>query len=141
MTLRYFVVFSQILPIKQPKKRFWASVVLVKIEWFCTAFYRASMDEDNWNNSEQLSLKKNIVGNCALHIMLLVVFFHHRALHSLSQLSNSMNRGSSRALFSFLGLGWHWVCAMAFIKSTYFSRELLPIPVTYTCSLYYLWYK
>ena len=44
----------------------------------------------------------------ALHKMLLVVFFHHRASLSLPQLSLALTR-SSRASFSYLGLGQHGV--------------------------------
>ena len=56
-----------------------------------------------------LSPKKTVVDNCALHKMLLVVFFHHRALLSLPQLSYSANTGCSRASFSCLVLGQHGV--------------------------------
>ena len=37
-----------------------------------------------------LSPKKTVVESCTLHRMLLVVFFHHRALLSLPQLSHTV---------------------------------------------------
>ena len=49
--------------------------------------------------------KATVVVSCALYKMLLVVFFHHRALISLPQLSHSTNTSLSRASFSCLGQG------------------------------------
>ena len=61
--------------------------------------------------------RKNYRRYHALHKMLLVVFFHHRALLSLPQLGYSTNTGLSRASFSCLSLGRHRVPTMACIKS------------------------
>ena len=74
--------------------------------------------------------RKTVVDSCALHKMLLVVFFHHRAL---PQLSRSTNTGLSRAgphSAARLGQGDTECPAMAFINSHDGSRELFPIPVT-----------
>ena len=57
-----------------------------------------------------------MVNSCTLHKMLLVVFFHHRALLLLPQLSHSTNTGLSRSSFSCLGQGDMECTAMACIN-------------------------
>ena len=101
----------------------WAEIESHK--WFCTAFYGVSMDENDWNNSEQLcppkKKKKTVLDSYALHKMLLVVFFHHRPLLSLPQLSYSTNTGCSRASLSCLVLGRQraslWSCFQSWLRS------------------------
>ena len=79
------------------------------------------------DGSEQLCPPKRLVDSCTRHKMLLVVFFHHRALLLLPQLSHCTNTGLSRASFSCLGQGNMECPAMACIN---YKRELFPIPVT-----------
>ena len=72
-------------------------VVLYSVLW-------SKYGRGDWNGSEQLC--PPVIDSCALHKMLLVVFFHHRAFISLPQLSHStQNTGLSRTSFSCLSRG------------------------------------
>ena len=72
---------------------------------------------------------------CALHIMLLVLFFHSRALLLLPQCSHSSDTGSSRAPLKTAYAGQHGLSAMECIV-VYWSRVKFPIPVTQVCIIY-----
>ena len=92
--------------------------VIQSQKWFCTAFYGASMDKTTETVTSNFVPRIDCDRySCALHKMLLVVFFHHRAFISLPQLSHSTNTGLSRASFSCLGQGDTECPAMACINS------------------------
>ena len=107
----FFLVFGSAIAVDPPKSGYPSAdapyfnfelqflvVTAMRVETesqklFCTAFYGVNIDEDNWNSSEPLCPPKTVINSCALHKILLVVFFHHRASLSSPQLSYSTNTG------------------------------------------------